>query len=146
MLICGKYFLKVKNNNIFLCIRNIKHETRLRLEKILKADDTSGSSAFFNGTKMKSLLSILKNKYFLVIVFFITWMFFFDSNDIITQYQDRHKLQALEREKAYFQEEIVKVNQDIQALSTDQQHLERFAREKYFMKRQEEDIYVIVEE
>lgn len=95
---------------------------------------------------MKSLLSILKNKYFLVIVFFITWMFFFDSNDIITQYQDRHKLQALEREKAYFQEEIVKVNQDIQALSTDQQHLERFAREKYFMKRQEEDIYVIVEE
>ncbi len=74
---------------------------------------------------------------------FLVWMSFFDSNDLLSQYQHHQKLKALQREKAYFQAEIKKVQKDYHDLTTEQTHLEKFAREKYFMKRDEEDVYVI---
>ena len=74
------------------------------------------------------------------------WMTFFDSNDIYTQYTLKKKLNALEQEKLYYQEKIVEVRQDREELLSDEALLEKFAREKYLMKKPSEDMYVIVEE
>ncbi len=93
---------------------------------------------------MQKLLPILKNKYYLSLIIFFIWMLFLDRNDFISQYQYRSKLRQLRKDKAYYQEEIRKVRSDLEELSTNERKLEKFAREKYLMKRDNEDVFVIV--
>src|SRR5688572_30475821 len=93
---------------------------------------------------MKKILPYLKNKYIIVSAFFFIWMLFVDRNDFIAQSQQVHKLNSLKKEKTYYQEEILKTQQDLTELTTDPEHLEKFAREKYLMKKDNEDIFVIV--
>ena len=95
---------------------------------------------------MKRLLNIFKNKYYLLFMVFFVWMLLFDKNDLISQYQHRAKLKGLEKDREYFKEEIKKTQKDIEDLSTDKAHLEKFAREKYLMKKDNEDVFVIVKE
>lgn len=95
---------------------------------------------------MKKLFPYLKNKYVIVGAFFTVWMLFVDRNDFIAQYQQVHKLNSLKKEKKYYQAEITKTQQDLTELTTDPEHLEKFAREKYLMKKDNEDIFVIVRE
>lgn len=87
-----------------------------------------------------------KNFYFISLVIFLIWMFFFDSNDLVTQYQLNRKLNDLQHEKAYFEEKILEVKKDREELLSNRELLEKFARENYFMKKQTEDLYIIVEE
>jgi len=72
-------------------------------------------------------------------------MTFIDSNDLITRFKMGSKLRSLEREKEYYQEKIVEVEKDRQELMTNKELLEKFAREKYLMKKESEDVFVIVE-
>jgi cell division protein DivIC len=95
---------------------------------------------------MKKILPYLKNKYIIVSAFFFIWMLFVDRNDFIAQSQQVHKLNSLKKEKTYYQGEILKTQQDLTELTTDPEHLEKFAREKYLMKKDNEDIFVIVKE
>ena len=94
----------------------------------------------------KKYINITKNFYFLTGVSFIVWMLFFDTNDIYSQYQLRKKLSELESEKNFYQEKIKEVNRDREALINDKELLEKFAREKYYMKKEGEDVFVVVEE
>lgn len=71
-------------------------------------------------------------------------MLFFDRNDLVSQYQHISKLNTLKENREYYKKDIEKINKDIQELTTDQNQLEKFAREKYLMKRDNEDVYVIV--
>jgi len=71
---------------------------------------------------------------------------FFDSNDIYSQYMLSKKLSTLEEQKEYYQEKIIEVKEDREELFSDEVMLEKFAREKYLMKRPTEDIYIVVEE
>lgn len=87
-----------------------------------------------------------KNPYLLLGMSFLLWMLFFDSEDLITQYKLRSKLKNLETEKAYYIEQIEKIKQDKEELTNNEDLLEKFAREKYFMKKKTEDLYIIVEE
>ena len=89
---------------------------------------------------------ILKSFYFLSGLFFIIWMLFIDSNDLYSQYTRSRKLKELERQKAFYTEKIQEVKKDREELLSDQALLEKFAREKYLMKKDSEDLYVIVEE
>ena len=73
-------------------------------------------------------------------------MLFLDSNDLYTQYKMRSKLNTLRNEKAYYLEKIDEVEQDRQQLLTDEALFEKFAREKYLMKKESEDLYVIIED
>jgi cell division protein FtsB len=73
-------------------------------------------------------------------------MLFFDAEDLFTQYRLRNKLHNLEAEKAYYLEQIEKIRQDRKGLASNEDLLEKFAREKYFMKRKTEDLYVVVDE
>jgi cell division protein FtsB len=95
---------------------------------------------------LKRIPSIFKNFYFLVGVFFLCWIAFIDSNDLLTQYRLGSKLTTLEEEKAYYTEKIDVVKKDREELLSDQELLEKFAREKYLMKKPTEDIFVVVEE
>ncbi len=87
-----------------------------------------------------------QSPYFLLTLAFAIWMLFFDSEDLITQYRLRSKLRRLEAEKAYYTGQIEKIRQDKEELANNEDLLEKFAREKYFMKKATEDLYVVVEE
>ncbi|UKJ08647.1 FtsB family cell division protein [Solitalea lacus] len=95
---------------------------------------------------MQKIVSIIKNKYYLTLVLFFVWMLFLDRNDFISQYEYRQKLHQIRKDQDYYKEEIIKVKKDLKELSTDPQQLEKFAREKYLMKKDGEDIFVIVSE
>ncbi len=95
---------------------------------------------------MKRLLYVLKNKYLLTIIGLGVWVIFFDKSDLKTQLELRKEVQKLEEERNYFAKEIHIITSDIKELYTNPKTLEKFAREKYLMKRDNEDIFVIVEE
>lgn len=94
----------------------------------------------------KKLPSFTKNFYFLFGIMFLFWMFFLDSNDFVAQYKLRKKLVDLENEKGYYLDKIKEVEKDREELLSNQDLLEKFAREKYLMKKNSEDLYIIVEE
>ncbi len=87
-----------------------------------------------------------RNFYVLAIVFFLIWMLFFDSNDIITQARLSGKLSDLKEAKSFYEEKIVEVKNDREALLSDKKLLEKIAREKYFMKKSGEEVFVLVDE
>jgi cell division protein FtsB len=73
-------------------------------------------------------------------------MLFLDSNDLYTQYKLSRQLKTLEHEKEFYEEKIEEVKKERELLLTDSETLEKFARESYLMKKDSEDLYVIVEE
>jgi cell division protein DivIC len=87
-----------------------------------------------------------KSFYFIFGISFLVWMLFFDSNDFISQYRMSEKLDDLKDEKSYYTEKTNEVNNDRQALLSDPQKLEKFARETYRMKKKSEDVYIVIEQ
>jgi cell division protein FtsB len=66
-----------------------------------------------------------------------------DSNNLFARYQLSAKLRSLENEKEYYEEKIKEVEKDRDELFGDRESLEKFAREKYFMKKESEDIFIV---
>lgn len=95
---------------------------------------------------MKNLLSVFKNKYLLTIITLSVWVIFFDKNDMATQIELRKEVKQLEEERNYYAHEIAEITSDIRELTSNPKTLEKFAREKYLMKRDNEEIFKIVEE
>jgi cell division protein FtsB len=93
----------------------------------------------------KGLPPIFRNFYAVAGICFMMWMIFLDSNDLISRYRMGAKLRELENEKEYYQEKISEVEKDRQELTTNKELLEKFAREKYLMKKPAEDIFIIQE-
>lgn len=91
----------------------------------------------------KRLPRFTKSFYFIVTVIFLLWMLFLDSNDFISQYKSTKRLQELEEEKTYYEKKIEEVEHDRKELMGNDELLEKFAREKYLMKKKTEDVYVI---
>jgi len=87
----------------------------------------------------------LKNKYAATLLAFLVWMLFFDRHDLISQNQLYSKVQELEHKKDYYSEKIDEVKENKRELFSNQDNLVRFAREKYWMKRDNEDLFIIVE-
>lgn len=95
---------------------------------------------------LEKLPPYLKNKYVLTVAAFLLWLLFFDNNDLIRQFERQQKLDELQEQKRYYKERIEESRAELKALTTDTSKLERFARERYLMKKENEDIYVIVPE
>jgi len=93
---------------------------------------------------MKRLINLVKNKFFLVTVAFLVWMTFFDKNDILSQYQYHQQVSKLKQERDFYQVQTDKVSTDLDELTSNPAKLEKFAREKYLMKKDNEDVFVIV--
>jgi cell division protein FtsB len=93
----------------------------------------------------KRLGPLFRNFYAVTGISFLIWMTFLDSNDLITRFRMSSKLRSLENEKEFYQEKIAEVEKDKQELTTNKELLEKFAREKYLMKKPNEDIFIIEE-
>jgi cell division protein DivIC len=87
-------------------------------------------------------LKFLGSKYTLVSVFFIVWMLFLDNYSYMDSRILDKEINELEDNKKYYQEEIAKDQQSIKNLNNPGQ-TEKYAREKYYMKKDSEDIYII---
>ena len=95
---------------------------------------------------MKRFLNLFRNKYFLVSSIFLVWMVFFDRNDLFSQWEYHQQVSKLKQERDFYQKESAKVHQDLDELTSNKEKLEKFAREKYLMKKDNEDVFVIVKE
>ena len=87
---------------------------------------------------------LFKNKYFLTLTGLVVWISFFDRNDISAQLDLYDKVQKLKKEKEYYVREIAKSKREIHELQSDMKSMEKFAREKYLMKKDNEEVFVIV--
>lgn len=86
----------------------------------------------------------LRSFYFLAGLCFLVWMFVFDANDLVKQYDMYAKWRDLQTERDYYLRNIEQVKQDRAELLSSPELLEKFAREKYIMKRPGEDVFILV--
>ena len=87
--------------------------------------------------------SFLRNKYLLTLSGFAVWMVFFDKNDLFTQLERSSNLREIEESKAYFSQKIAESKKFSQDIQSNAAAIEKFAREKYLMKRENEDLFLI---
>ena len=90
----------------------------------------------------KKWFGILTNIYVLVLTVFVIWMVFFDTNSLLIHMELRNEIKKLEKQQEFLREEIAKDKKTIKRLS-DPKELEKFAREQYYLKKKNEEIYLI---
>jgi cell division protein DivIC len=90
------------------------------------------------------VLPLFKNKYLLAGTAFTLWLVFFDRNDLFSQRERRQELEALEKSKEYYSEQIAKERKSLEELQHNPAAIEKYAREQYGMKRDNEDVFMIV--
>ncbi|HKR05010.1 MAG TPA: septum formation initiator family protein, partial [Bacteroidia bacterium] len=93
---------------------------------------------------IQKVLPVLKNKYVFTTLAFIIWLSFFDKNDFISEYTYRQQLKSLRQDKQFYLNEIKENKEKMNELMSSPANLEKFAREKYYMKKDDEDVFVIV--
>jgi cell division protein FtsB len=96
----------------------------------------------FKKFKNKPAIKFIFNKYVLILIVFIVWMTFLDGNSLLNHLEFNKEINKLENEKEYYKTEIQKDKELINKLD-DKEELEKFAREQYKMKKENEDIYII---
>lgn len=90
----------------------------------------------------KPWFKILTNTYVLVLTAFVIWMLFFDTNSLLIHLELKKEIHKLEKQQDFLEEEIKKDKVIIEKLS-DKEELEKFAREHYYLKKKNEEIYLI---
>lgn len=92
------------------------------------------------------ILKWLKNKFVLAAIVFTIWICFLDENNLLERLQSMKELRQLKADKAYYQKKIEEDTKRLNELKTDNDNLEKFAREQYLMKKDNEDLFIIVKE
>ena len=92
---------------------------------------------------MKKIPSWLKNKYLITFVAFFVWMLYIDRNDLPTQWKRAKELRALQQSERDMDEQISNTKKELDLLKTNPSTLEKYAREKFMMKKDNEDLYII---
>jgi cell division protein FtsB len=92
------------------------------------------------------IIKILLNRYFLTLIAFAVWMIFFDANSLKRQRILNDRIDEIKGMRAFYVAEIEKNNLAIYELETNLETIEKYAREKYLMKRDSEDIYIMTRE
>jgi cell division protein FtsB len=95
-----------------------------------------------NNLKKKKWFGILTNIYVLVLTAFVVWMLFFDTNSLLIHRELKKEIKNLEKTQDFLRNEIEKDKKIIKKLS-DSTELEKFAREQYYLKKKNEEIYLI---
>lgn len=93
--------------------------------------------------EQKWILNILKNKYFVTITLFVVWMAFFDTKDWGLIRERQIKLEALQKSEKEMATLIAETRAELSMLKTSAESVEKYAREKYLMKKDNEDIFVV---
>lgn len=95
---------------------------------------------------MNVLNYITKYKYVISLTIFSVWMLFFDGNSALFMYKQYNELKDLKAQEEFLTKEIAEMNQQKEDLFSDEDKLERYARENYFFKKDNEDVFVIESE
>ena len=85
----------------------------------------------------------IRNPYFWTLILFVAWMFFFDRHNVFTQWDLIKTSDKLDHDVEFYDEKLTEAIQDQKDLDANK---EKFAREKYYMKKHDEDVFIIVEE
>ena len=97
---------------------------------------------------MKKLIARIpkrfRNRYWIAVFVLIGWIAIFDRNDIWTTWKNHRELSRMEEQAEWYAEEIARTKEQLNEIASDQALLEKFARERYLMKRDNEDIFVLV--
>lgn len=99
----------------------------------------------FNFASMERFLALIQNKYFIAGIAFFIWMCFFDRYDFSTQFAYQREKNKLQTEKQFYETEISRIEKTIKDVQYNPAEIQRVARERYKMKKDNEDIYVIQE-
>ena len=91
----------------------------------------------------QSALSLLKNKYFIAGTLFVLWMLFFDPKDWGLISARINKLKELQKSEQQLSLQISDTKKELNLLKTSAQTIEKYAREKYFMKKDNEDLFIV---
>ena len=94
----------------------------------------------------QKIRDLFKNFYFLFFLCFVLWMTIIDSNGFINRYRLSSKLSELNTQKEFYIKEIDKVSLDKEEFESDEELLEKYAREEYLMKKESEDIFYVIKE
>ncbi|HEU0111727.1 MAG TPA: septum formation initiator family protein [Flavisolibacter sp.] len=92
---------------------------------------------------LSNIPSWAKNKYIITIIAFVIWMIFFDAKDIITQRERTGELRELQESKAYYTNEIATEKKALEELKSNPAAIEKYAREQYLMKKENEDLFIV---
>jgi cell division protein DivIC len=87
--------------------------------------------------------SWLSNKYLIATAFFAAWMLFFDHNDLFVQHSRNAERKELEAKKAYYEDQIAQTRSELEKMRLNTASLEKIAREKYLMKKDNEDLFLV---
>ena len=87
----------------------------------------------------------IRNKYFIAFAAFCVVVVFLDKNDLFAQLERRRELRKLEKSRDYYQSQIPAERKELEALKNNPATLERYAREKYLMKRDNEELFLVPE-
>lgn len=98
--------------------------------------------SFLKNLKSNFIFKIVTNIFVIILIPFIIWMLFFDENSYLTHRKFNNEINDLESTISFYKDKIEKDRATIKKLQ-DSLELERFAREKYLMKKDNEDIYII---
>ena len=85
----------------------------------------------------------IRNRYILTSVSFALWMLFFDRDDVFTQLSRQRQLDELSHSRDYYRQQIVQARKELDSIIVDPAAIERVAREKYLMKKDPEELFVI---
>ncbi|KAA3623563.1 MAG: septum formation initiator family protein [Flavobacterium sp.] len=99
----------------------------------------------FSEIKKKKWFLVFSSTYVLILIFFIVWMIFFDTNSFFIHRELDQDIKGLEENKEFYKQEIDKDKAFIEKMK-DSTEMEKFAREKYYLKKENEDIYIIEHE
>ena len=97
---------------------------------------------FYQKLKEKKWFAFVSNVYVLTLTAFVVWMLFLDTNSWLTHKELNDEIEKLEQQKKHLQEEIARDKETMEKLK-DPAELEKFARERYYMKKEGEEIYII---
>lgn len=86
------------------------------------------------------------NKYLIVTVLFVVWMFFFDQNSYFIHKELDHEIKELVKDKKYYEEKLEKETIQIHQMKINASEIERVAREKHYLKKENEDVFIIEEQ
>lgn len=109
------------------------------------SSNDKNSSKFLVRRGLRSLTAILRNKYLITFAAFCLIIVFLDKNDLFTQLDRRNELRDLQQSKRYYTTRIAAERAALEALKNDPAALEKYAREKYLMKRDNEELFIISE-
>lgn len=92
---------------------------------------------------LKSVIRILKNKYLVALGIFLAWLLFFDSRDVFSQLDKKTELNSLLEHKRFYEQEILIAKKQLADIQNNAAALEKIAREKYKMKKLNEDLFLV---